>query len=79
MRETLDNYYDVLQYIGNYSYKEVFKMIVLDFINTIEQNGVRKKLPSEDQDKLYWMISCIAGSSCIFPTKCGSSCVTAFE
>lgn len=79
MRETLNNYYDILQYIGNYPYKEVFKMIVLSFINNIENNGVMSSLPTEDRDKLYWLTSCIAGSACIFPSKCGNGCIAVFE
>lgn len=79
MIETLDNYYTILSYIGNYPYKEVFKMIVLSFVNDLEQNCVVEKLPKSDQDKLYWLISCIKGSDCIFPTNCSSSYVTVFN
>ena len=63
---SLNNYFSLLSRTGYKSYNEVYKLIVLSFIEDIISSDIKEYLTEEDYKYISSVIECLYGS-CIIP------------
>lgn len=61
------NYFKSLQTFGYRTYEDVFKLLVLLYIEELENGCYQSFLTEDDKKTLNSMLYCIYGTSCIFP------------
>lgn len=64
---TLDKYFEVLKHTGYYNYKDVKKLIVLDFIRDILSDTYNMYITEEDYTSITDLLYCLFGSTCLIP------------
>ena len=63
---SLNNYFSLLSRTGYKSYNEVYKLIVLSFIEDIISSDIKEYLTEEDYKYISSAMECLCGS-CISP------------
>lgn len=60
-------YFKTLEYTGYLNYREVYKILTLLTIQDIADSDANGLITDKDYKLFDEMISCIMGSSCLFP------------
>lgn len=79
---SLISYFDTLSKFGYISYKDVYKLLVLDFVKELTSSGFSYFITEDDYKHLQNMLYCLFGSSCLIPYpdfKSGASIIPEFN
>ena len=63
----LNKYFEVLKSTGYYNYKDVKKLIVLDFIRELLSDNYNLYITEEDYASITNLLYCLFGSTCLIP------------
>ena len=63
----IDGYYKVLGKLGSFSYKDVYKLLLLSFYRNFVFEDYRGLLSKEDYREIEMALYCLFGSNCLIP------------
>jgi hypothetical protein len=63
----LDNYFETLKKTGYYSYNEVKKLLVIDFIRELLSPNYNVYITEKDYIVISELLQCYFGSNCLIP------------
>lgn len=64
---TLNKYFEVLKNTGYYNYKDVKKVVILDFIRELLSDNFSIYITEEDYASIADLLYCLFGSNCLIP------------
>lgn len=64
--DALNNYFSLLSHTGYKSYNEVYKLLVLSFIEEMISSNMKEYITEEDYKYISSMMECLYGS-CMIP------------
>lgn len=65
--QSLINYYDLLSNYGYFKMKEVYKLLVLSYIEDLLTSDLVYKISEEDYRYIMQSVNCLLGTNCLLP------------
>lgn len=63
----LDRYFETLKQTGYYNYKDVKKLVILDFIRDLLSPNYNVYISEDDYTSIAELLYCFFGTSCLLP------------